>query len=70
MDPHQPLCRHLRIKTLYVPAQGSDKFGITDEAATARHCWCNKTMTPVGLDDRRVNVEACSDPTRSCYQSR
>jgi hypothetical protein len=61
-------CRHLRTKTLYVPEQAAQAEQEASEALTARHCWCNKTMTPVGLDDRRVNLEACCDPTRSCYQ--
>ncbi|WP_442889147.1 hypothetical protein [Congregicoccus parvus] len=61
------ICRHLRTKTLYVPAQTVESDEAR-ESETARHCWCNKTMTPVGLDDRRVNVEACSDPGRSCHR--
>jgi hypothetical protein len=64
-----PVCRHLRTKTLYTPAQAAEtEECATVEAATARHCWCNKTMTPVGLDDQRVNVEACADPKRPCYR--
>jgi hypothetical protein len=64
-----PVCRHLRTKTLYVPAQAAEAALDASEAGTARHCWCNKTMTPVGLDDRRVNSEACADPQRSCYRA-
>ncbi len=62
-----PVCRHLRTKTLYVPEQAAEAESDATEAATARHCWCNKTMTPVGLDDRRVTAETCADPKRSCY---
>lgn len=62
------VCLHLRTKTLYVPEQAAESELDASEAGTARHCWCNKTMTPVGLDDRRVNTEACSDPARTCYQ--
>lgn len=62
------VCRHLRTKTLYVPEQAAESELDATEAGTARHCWCNKTMTPVGLDDQRVNTEACSDSSRPCYQ--
>ncbi len=67
MNP--PLCRHLRTKMLYmpVPQQAGDELESL-EAGSSRHCWCNKTMTPVGLDDRRVNTEDCSDSSRPCYQ--
>lgn len=64
-----PICRHLRTKTLYVPAQNAETPSDHTEAGTARHCWCNKTMTAVGLDDNRVNVEACADPKRPCYRA-
>lgn len=63
-----PVCRHLRTKTLYVPGQMNEAEPDAIEAGSARHCWCNKTMTPVGLDDQRVNVEACADPQRPCYR--
>lgn len=63
-----PVCRHLRTKTLYVPEQAAEAEAHPHEATTARQCWCNKTMTAVGLDDRRVNPEACSNPERPCYQ--
>lgn len=63
-----PVCRHLRTKILYVPGQAALVGEDAEEAGQARHCWCNKTMTPVGLDDRRVNAEACAEPTRPCYQ--
>lgn len=67
MNPQ--VCRHLRTKTLYAPEQAAEQEENAIEAATARHCWCNKTMTPVGLDDRRVNIEQCSDPKRACYRA-
>jgi len=64
-----PLCRHLRTKLLYMPVPPQAGAGLDElESGTARHCWCNKTMTPLGLDDRRVNTEDCSDATRPCYQ--
>jgi hypothetical protein len=66
MEP--TICRHLRTKVLYVPEQAAEASTSSSEAEVSRHCWCNKTMTPLGLDDRRVGLELCSDPTRRCYQ--
>lgn len=64
----EQVCRHLRTKSLYTPPLSEDREHELDEAARACCFWCNRTMTPAGLDDRRVNDEACSDRGRSCYE--
>jgi hypothetical protein len=63
------VCRHLRTKKMYIPAQADEVFSATGEAAAdcAGHCWCNRTLTEVGLDDKLAGLQDCN-PSRSCFQ--
>jgi len=65
----QPIpCRHLRTKKMYVPAQEDAAFSEKFDPNSFSHCWCNRTMTETGDDDRLVSFRTCSDPQRRCYK--
>ena len=62
------VCRHLRTKKMYIPAQADEVFAESGEdAGHCGHCWCNKTLAEVGLDDRVAGIKACN-PSRSCFE--
>jgi hypothetical protein len=53
---------------MYIPAQADEVFSATGEAVDcAGHCWCNRTLTEVGLDDKLAGLQDCN-PSRSCFQ--
>ncbi len=62
------LCKHLRSKSMYIPALNPDGGAVRSREELARsHCWCNCTLTETGPDDHQVGAEVC-DPARSCYE--
>ena len=62
------VCRHLRTKKMYIPAQADEVFSATGEHAEhSGHCWCNRTQTVTGLDDKQVSIPACNS-SRSCFE--
>lgn len=62
------VCRHLRTKKMYIPAQADEVFAEGgDVAESSGHCWCNRTLTEVGLDDKLAGLKDCN-PSRSCFQ--
>jgi len=66
MNPN--FCKHLRTKKMFIPAQADEVFSATREQfASIGHCWCNRTMSEVGPDDRQVSAENCSR-ARSCFE--
>jgi hypothetical protein len=67
MEP-STLCKHLRTKKMYVPAQADEAFAENNgETRHSEHCWCNRTLTEVGPDDRQVGFQICSR-SRSCFE--
>jgi len=53
---------------MFIPAQEDEAFVASgDKSADAAHCWCNRTLTEVGPDDRQVAVSLCN-PSRSCFE--
>ena len=54
------VCRHLRTKKMYIPAQADEVFADHEEMGHCGHCWCNKTLTEMGLDDRAAGIQACN----------
>lgn len=67
MKPNN-VCRHLRTKKMYIPAEAHDVFTSPgQECEFCGHCWCNRTLTEVGLDDRQVAIQLCG-PSRSCFE--
>ena len=70
MNTHsQPrLCRSLRTKKMYVPEQAPEVLEqAAGELTGEPHCWCNRTMNEVGVDDRPVTLSRCV-AGRSCYE--
>jgi hypothetical protein len=66
MNPN--LCKHLRSKKMYVPVEADTLFSASGEqTGDLGHCWCNKTMTQVGPDDRQVAPHKCVRE-RSCFE--
>ena len=61
------VCRHLRTKKMYIPAQADEVFAARDDSESSCHCWCNRTLTEVGLDDKLAGLHDCN-PSRSCFQ--
>jgi hypothetical protein len=62
-------CRYLRTKKMYVPAQEDAAFSNKFDPNSFSHCWCNRTMTEIGEDDKLVSFRACLSPERSCYRA-
>jgi hypothetical protein len=62
------VCKHLRTKKMYVPAQADEVFAANESGYQhCGHCWCNRTLSEVGPDDRQVEMQVCN-PTRSCFE--
>ena len=62
------LCKYLRTKKMFIPAQANEAFLEDDgESAHSSHCWCNCTLTEAGPDDRAVNPQNCK-PGRACFE--
>jgi hypothetical protein len=53
---------------MYIPAQAHEVFSASgEELNNIGHCWCNRTMSEVGPDDRQVGVPVCNR-ARSCFE--
>lgn len=62
------VCKHLRTKKMFIPAQADEVFARDKGAFTdTSHCWCNRTLTETGPDDRQVALQICS-PGRPCFE--
>ena len=62
------VCKHLRTKKMFIPAQAEEAFVVAEDGSQASSpCWCNSTLTETGPDDRQVNPQSCS-PSRSCFE--
>ncbi len=62
------VCKHLRAKKMFIPALADKMFAQEDQAFTdTSHCWCNRTLTEVGPDDKQVSLPGCSS-ARSCFE--
>ena len=54
---------------MYIPAEQDDVFKASkEELGRIGHCWCNRTMSEVGPDDRQVGAPKCGSH-RSCYEA-
>ncbi|NOG52857.1 MAG: hypothetical protein HND57_00770 [Planctomycetes bacterium] len=60
-----PTCVHVRHKMMYVD-QNQMTPGRVDDSSSTRVFWCNKTMDPLGPDDRPVTPRLCH-ANRTCY---
>ena len=53
---------------MYIPAQQDEVFSASrEELGNIGHCWCIRTMSEVGPDDRQVSAENCGRH-RSCFE--
>ena len=63
-----PLCKHLRTKSMYIPALAQPDPDEPDEQfGHARHFWCNCTSSETGPDDKHVGPGACTSQ-RQCFE--
>jgi hypothetical protein len=66
MNPN--FCKYLRTKKMYISAQEHEVFSASgEELNNIGHCWCNRTLTEIGPDDRLVSAPNCNR-SRSCFQ--
>ena len=63
---YRPRCMHLCCKAMMV--YGEDFLNDPDVQAGVADFWCQRTSKGQGPDDGEVNLEACSNPERSCFQ--
>lgn len=62
------VCKHVRTKKMYVPALADTVFAQAGNQFTdTSPCWCNRTQTETGPDDKQVNLPACA-PGRACFE--
>lgn len=66
---HPVPCSHLRTKKMFIPAQADEAFDEKALPGSDSFCWCNRSMTEIGPDDRLVNGPDCSKSSRICYCS-
>jgi hypothetical protein len=68
-SPARPvLCRHLRTKKMYVPAQEAEVLeAAMGERPGEPHCWCNRTMNEIGRDGGPVALGRCM-ASRACFE--
>ena len=68
MKPNN-VCKHLRTKKMFIPAEADEVFPAAGAEAerAAGHCWCNRTLSEVGADDRQVSIDI-SNPSRTCFE--
>ena len=54
---------------MYIPAQADEVFSGPAKPPPnfAGHCWCNRTLTEIGLDDQLAGLKDCN-PSRSCFE--
>ena len=62
--PLDPMCRHLRSKSMYVVG---DMQAEQAQTSGSGRCWCNCTQNVFGPDSQTVSRTACSS-ARTCYQ--
>lgn len=62
------LCKHLRTKSMFIPAVASEFASNPDEPQSrSAHYWCNCTVTETGPDDNPVGPQRCK-PSRQCFE--
>ena len=53
---------------MFIPAQADEVFAVSEDGFKENGpCWCNRTLTETGPDDRQVSLQICN-PTRSCFE--
>jgi len=60
-------CKHLRNKSMFIPALAKAAEDGDDPTGHSHHCWCNCTLTETGPDDGPVSPDRCQS-SRSCFE--
>jgi hypothetical protein len=60
-------CKHLRTKTAFIPEQAAAAFTEPTEHEAEPLYWCNRTLTPIGIDDKPVHLRLCGRG-RCCFE--
>jgi hypothetical protein len=61
------LCKHLRTKSMFIPALANATEVEDNPTGHSQHCWCNCTLTETGPDDQPVSNNRCCS-SRSCFE--
>lgn len=64
---NEPACKHLRTKKLFIPEQTAEAFAEGHEPGAEAFFWCNRTLTPIGVDDKPVHLRVCTRG-RCCFE--
>jgi hypothetical protein len=62
------LCKHLRTKSMFIPALAQELASDPDQLLNhSAHYWCNCTVTETGPDDQPVGPKRCQF-SRTCFE--
>ncbi len=62
-------CRYFRNKKMFIPTQADSALELDPAEPVVTQCWCNRTLSELGHDERLATLTACSDPRRGCFQA-
>jgi hypothetical protein len=60
-------CRHLRTKSMFIPALADKAEADENSTGQPHHCWCNRSLTETGPDGKPVSNERCRS-ARACFE--
>jgi hypothetical protein len=61
-------CKHLRTKKMFIPVPAATELREREQPSEGTSpCWCNRTLTETGPDDRPVNPDICR-LDRECFE--
>lgn len=53
---------------MFIPELANEVFARENGAFTdTSHCWCLRTLTETGPDDKQVGIQICN-PSRPCFE--
>ena len=64
---NEPICKHLRTKKAFIPEEAGTAFAELSEPEAEPFYWCNRTLTPIGVDDKPVHLRLCTR-SRCCFE--
>lgn len=62
-----PVCKHLRTKKQFIPAQEGEAFAEPTEPVAQEFYWCNRTLSEIGVDDQPAHAKLCARG-RCCFE--
>ncbi len=60
-------CKHLRTKSMFIPALANASEAEDASTGQSHHCWCNRSLTETGPDGHPVN-HARGRSARACFE--